>query len=481
MTGKVDIELESLQNAADRTASTTEEIQTRGNDVSAALHRLQDNFDGSAAAAIAAFTSQFDQHRSTIADSLHSIAQALHESLESYDTADVDNAARITTAGAGTEAGDMTNASHGDSDEPENFYDDDPRTSGGSVEEVNEWWENLSEDAQQEILENSPRSIAELDGIPFAVRHEANAALLQTELTELNEQIDNTDKGLPRTDQRAEYDNLVERRDALENLESKFERNTELMDNQEHLLLGFDSETDDVIMSIGNPDDADYMVSYTPGTGMSMLDTDRFNTEISRGSNIMDNMELEHGAGDDTAVVIYANFENPSELPEAMDEHYVTNGAEEYAQFNEGLNHVGDFEQHTAIGHSAGGAHVGHTAATQENFHADNVIYVASAGGGPEVQSADQLNADNVYSTMARSDFLDSQADPERNEHVHGGDPQSDHFGAETFHSENRGFRTQIFENHRGYFDFEIDDDGDVERNSGLENITDIAYGEGPS
>ncbi|QSB04859.1 alpha/beta hydrolase [Natronoglycomyces albus] len=524
MANKVDADLEQMRNAADETDNVISELRKDSQSIDVGLFNLAQNFEGDAADNLMGFRNSFAMEAGMVQARLGDIVMALRQNIANYSETDSANAEGITGAsggsgsladalrdgGAAREGGGFHSRGEvgGGIDSPgaarpdgEGFLsraeanNEAPRR-GAEPEEVTEWWDNLSEEQQQHILENRPENIAELDGIPFDVRNEANTALLESELSDIDTRLSDIrsqmDAMQPPEGQMdaaryrelaQEGRELTQRQDALENLQSKLDSSTQLTD-QPHLLLAFDTEADNVIMSVGDPGTSAYIATYVPGTGMSMLDTDRFNTELGRSRSLVDSAELEYGVGNDTAVIMYANFENPQTVfditnvtggftGEAGEAHYVTNGAEGLATFTEGLASTSDYQSHTAIGHSAGGAAVG-TAAALDNFQADNLIYVGSAGAGDGVYNASDLSVDNVFSTAAPSDFINVPGLGSIGEtHVHGGNVVNPSFGADFFGSDNRGNRFQMGENHRGYFDFSPDG-ADGDHNRGLEGMTGV-------
>jgi pimeloyl-ACP methyl ester carboxylesterase len=198
------------------------------------------------------------------------------------------------------------------------------------------------------------------------------------------------------------------------------------------------------IIAVGNPDHAQNVATYVPGTFAGL---DGIGTDIQR-ADIMGLTATKAGSPS-TAVVTWVGYDAPQSLiPDAASTSFADHAEPELRRFQDGLgaSHDPGPTNTTVIGHSYGTTVVGQTA-RDLGLPANNVVMVASPGVG--VQHANQLHLDGVtpdqvgqhiYSTKAATDpvpaltnfdnpLLDS-VDPL------GPDPTTGWFGGQRFDSD---------------------------------------------
>lgn len=148
-----------------------------------------------------------------------------------------------------------------------------------SPEEVAAWWAGLGDvdasnggDRQQSLIDQLPIVMGALGGLPTSVRVTANRALAGAQLKKLREQMSalkergyGSTSSLPYADEAAIADYLEKFR-ALETETAYLER---VMTGEVQLYL-YNPRDGQIIEMFGNPDTADSILSFMPGTNTTM-------------------------------------------------------------------------------------------------------------------------------------------------------------------------------------------------------------------
>lgn len=338
-------------------------------------------------------------------------------------------------------------------------------TSGMSPEQVNQWWEGLSDAERQSLIEEHPEWVGPVDGIPTEQRDTANRTLLDNEITGLDGRIAAKEQALngmdPESDEyeqaKAELDDLRQDQKDLTRLQDHITNadgtpKTYEATDQQYFLLGYGTEgSGQAIVSIGNPDTADNVNAYVPGTtgnlaGASGGLMDRTETMARDAAN---------ASSEETATVLWLGYDAPDTIvPEAMQDKWAQDGAADLEDFTKGIRATAEGEPSnlTLTGHSYGTTMVG-TAAAQEGVEADNLVLIASPGTSVDTASALGVDEDNVWASTNDEDVI--QYGP-----VHGEAPVNEEFGANTFTSDSPREPTEWWkfwegatENHSSYWD----------------------------
>jgi hypothetical protein len=312
--------------------------------------------------------------------------------------------------------------------------------SGMSPEQVNQWWEGLSDAERDALARDHPEWVGPVDGIPTGPRDTANRTLLDRELDGLDARIADGERRLAGMDPEseeyralaAEIDGLEGDRDDLGRLHDKITDDdgapaASSQTGQPFHLLGFDSGgSGRAIVAVGDPDTADNVNTYVPGTGSGLAGATGL---IGRAETMaFDAQRL--GGGDETATVMWLGYDAPDDLLQATDGKWARGGAAGLESFTDGLRATaaGEPANLTVTGHSYGSTAVG-AAAAAEGLKADNLVLVASPGATVDTAAALGVDEDRVWATTNRDD-------PIRYAPVHGMDPTRDEFGGSTFTSD---------------------------------------------
>lgn len=332
---------------------------------------------------------------------------------------------------------------------------------GRSPAEVHAWWESLTPLRQEQVLWEFPDLVGRMDGIPISDRDVANRTvlerdrgLLQQQLSEIEASEEFLWKAIPQGRFLDVYPEAEDPRAALEDeLRRLASERAELPGKLRGIdaitsrlndpgrpdayLIGFSSDGDGrAIVSVGNPDTADNVLTYVPGTGEQLS---------SAGAGLLRTEEMAKDAaraagGEKTSVVYWYGYDAPDSISDAGGESYAEGGGPVLDSFQSGLRATHDGEsssRNTVLGHSYGSTVIGH-AARDSDFDADAVVFVGSPGVG--VDHASELTGvrpDQVWATTAKHDIIGLVPDWG---FTHGKDPSEADFGARVFRSDPGSF-----------------------------------------
>ncbi|WP_327176615.1 alpha/beta hydrolase family protein [Streptomyces sp. NBC_01335] len=255
------------------------------------------------------------------------------------------------------------------------------------------WWDGLSQADRGRYLELSPERIGNLDGIPAAVRDQANRQNLQTLITELEGKDDKKSKQI---------------------LEGMKEIDRQLKEGSQPpmFLLGIGSEGNGrAIVSYGNPDLSQHVSAYVPGLNTS-LDKDFAQNDLKRARDTAIGAQ---GYESSSASIVWLGYDAP-QLPDSdgiagyfaiMGTGRAEKGGTAYDDFWSGLTatNTNKDPHFTAIGHSYGSRTVG--AATQREGGipgVDDIILVGSPGVGVDNAVELGVGARHVFVGAAAND-----------------------------------------------------------------------------
>lgn len=356
--------------------------------------------------------------------------------------------------------------------------------------DVHRWWVSLTEAEQAYALAQHPDLIGPLDGVPVDVRDRANHTLLERERRRLTEQVAELERQLQQTPPQPVFRiaarRLAAQRDDAADLLHVLDliaglRAGRSSDGTRAYLLRLDTSGDGrAVVAIGNPDHAAQVLTYVPGRGTTLRNSDG---GLERAEQMADDTAALTSRAEPTSVVYWCDYDAPHSLVEAASLDAATDGAAALRRYSDGLRatHAGDGAYHTVLGHSYGSTVVG--AGARAGLSADTLVFVGSPGAA--ATSVDELKIDGdprsqVWASTAVSDpihlarpfpgmtvaskthlplpgFVHALGD----RMVHGVDPTSERFGALTFDAD-------LLSGHTGYWD---------EGNAARDHIARIATG----
>ncbi|MGH3716053.1 MAG: alpha/beta hydrolase, partial [Micromonosporaceae bacterium] len=338
---------------------------------------------------------------------------------------------------------------------------------GTDPKKVNAWWDGLSPAEQQYLIHRHPDRIGRLDGVPVMYRDQANRVRLARErdkaearrrkvrarLEELETIMRDGDSSAA-TRAAREAARLMREREVLDkNLRGIKAIEGRLYDaptKPRAYLIGFEPGTvedrghdgvDDsdgrAIIAIGNPDTADHVATFVPGTGN---DLGNVNGQVEYA----DKMALDAGRAapdEDTAVIMWLGYDAPDDpFVNSPAEHYAEAATDDLRRFQDGLRatHEGAPSHNTVIGHSYGATVIGYAASGDVNHdgrpdgvNADELVFVGSPGVGVDrAYELGGVSPDHVWATRAEHDIIRRVPDV-----WFGTDPSDQDFGGHPFDS----------------------------------------------
>lgn len=323
---------------------------------------------------------------------------------------------------------------------------------GGTPAENAAYWDAIDAATQQRILAEHPELVGNLDGVPVVARDQANRAVLTGELARVDADLAAAQArwgaALAETDAvgsegqgetrdqllaREEVERLQARSTGLHALDARLQA----AEPRPAFLMAFQPEVGNgrAAVAVGNPDTADNVVTYVPGT-TARLDT--IDGEIAR-ADMTANAARNAASDESTAVIAWDGYEAPqSILPDAADSGYADEAEPLLRDFQDGLraSHDGPPSHNTILGHSYGTTVIGQTA-RDGRLDADALVFAGSPGSG--VLHVSQLHRPDgtVYSTTADADPILWTHSPllGYNADRLGADPSDPRFGAHVFRS----------------------------------------------
>ncbi|MFF9566662.1 alpha/beta hydrolase [Streptomyces sp. NPDC014685] len=332
------------------------------------------------------------------------------------------------------------------------------------------WWKGLSEEQRAAYVSMHPASVGALDGLPSDVRDDANRLVLTEQRAVKQVEYDAWLKKEPGhyepyinpwtgrevkgamvpTEEWKEWNEKKEKFESglkgMDDIQRRFDSYTS--ESSRPYLLGFDSkDMGRAILSIGNPDTADNVVTYVPGTFAKLESIDG---DITRAQLLQAQAAAVDGSRN-TASIVWLGYDAPqSILTDATETGWADRAERPLGNFLQGIEEANHREvNQTLLGHSYGSLVAGQTMSTHLDLPVDNAIMVGSPGVG--VDHAKDLNIppDRVFAATAENDLINLAPPPagtlaplnpkaymrlfDDHSIVHGTDPVSDDFGGRVF------------------------------------------------
>lgn len=391
--------------------------------------------------------------------------------LAAFDTADQQTAAAIRAA-TGTVAPSASGAAPTSTELP---------TPGTRPEDVANWWTSLSPEQRRRLIAEHPPELGNLNGIPAGVRDQVNQAVMNDDLTRVDEVAqrngvsaddvvnDPARFGLSQVDA-TRYTNAVQAKRGLDH-----QRGGDAGDpNVRPVMLWAyqplaDGGQGRAAISIGNPDTAQNTAVIVPGTSSCLRDG-WLSDGHDDGIHLYDESKLGN-PGQDTAVISWMGYDAPDSFadPRIATPWLARTGGDLLAADVNGLSstHLGTSHV-TVIGHSYGSTTVA-DAFAGSGMRANDAVLIGSPGTDLAKSAADfHLDGGHVYVGAASTDPVSWFGTPGaaatnflNQELGHplgplaglGTDPAGDEFGSVRFHAEVAGASGLDFTDHSHYYD----------------------------
>jgi hypothetical protein len=289
---------------------------------------------------------------------------------------------------------------------------------GTPASAVAHWWSGLSNGARESLVFSQPALIGNLDGVPAAFRDRANRAGLAVARATLTQRAATIGATAPASAQPAA---LAGVRAQLAGLDAISRRLGGGRGSTPAYLLGLDTRgAGHAIVALGDPDQAEHVLTYVPGAGSGLADMGR---AMQRGDTLMGAAGRANGATR-TSVIAWAGYDAPPNADAARDQSYAVDGEANLKSFQDGLRatHVGPAAPQVMLGEGYGSTVIG-GAAVDIGLRPDAMVFTNSPG--VVALNAGQLGIDPSRVWAERDD-----PDPLGWTATQGPDPTSPAFGA---------------------------------------------------
>ena len=342
-----------------------------------------------------------------VASALHAAAQALR--------ANADQQERASAADGG-------GPSHSVDDLFERIREALPWGSGlrpptGEGEEaLAAWWNGLSDEEREAVIEEHPERIGNCDGIPAWARDRANRALIDDYRSELEAERDRLKADLADNWFGGLFTNDDRRLELVEGKLSGIDaiEGTLAQGNRQLLLLDTSGEQQlKAAVAIGNVDTADHVAVFTPGFKStvqgSLGDCDGKMAALHQAATAA---SRKYGDNGTVATVSWLGYEAP-QANEVLDtsgrsvanESLARIGSSDLAAFYRGVNASREEDPHlTALGHSYGSTTTG--LALQSETGVDDAVFFGSPGIGTDDVANLRVSPGRAYQIEARDDVV---------------------------------------------------------------------------
>ncbi|WP_051831054.1 MULTISPECIES: alpha/beta hydrolase [Streptomyces] len=341
---------------------------------------------------------------------------------------------------------------------------------------VKKWWDGLTDTERQKFIHEHPDQIGNLDGVPAAVRDQANRVNLRNLIKDRETQLANLGPEPTRylsvaetnggpvenpdyTEWKRKHDALQEKLTGFQSiqkrLDGKFDDGGGPNSDPPLLLLGIgDQGQGRAILSWGDPDKAKNVSSLVPGLNSTLAGVGA--GDASTAKRIYQSATTAATANGDVppsvASVFWLGYDAP-QLEGSGSSVLMQDRAEEggaaYNKFLHGLRatHEGAPAHMTAQGHSYGSLVVGKATQQPVGLPVDDIVLVGSPGVGVDKATQLGIGADHVYVGTAKYDpvadapapgmlipgwaAVEAITNPDGS--WHGTDPASESFGGQRF------------------------------------------------
>jgi len=280
------------------------------------------------------------------------------------------------------------------------------------------WWASLSEEERRALIDSNPGALGNLDGLPAAVRDEANRAridgeraALEAERNRLQADLDDNWFGGTFTNADAALEHVNAKLASLDRIEQTLNQPGE----RQLLLLDLSGERAEAAVAVGNVDTADHVSVFTPGLGSTVDGSlERYDDNMEQLQGQAQYESDRYGDGGSVATVTWIGYQapqpgfegfNPLDSDSVLRDDSARAGGADLAEFYRGIDASRTTDPHlTALGHSYGSTTTGF--ALQEQTGVDDAVFFGSPGIGTSHVGDIQVPEGHTYRVEARNDFV---------------------------------------------------------------------------
>ncbi|MGH3902935.1 MAG: alpha/beta hydrolase [Pseudonocardiaceae bacterium] len=284
------------------------------------------------------------------------------------------------------------------------------------------WWAALSEQERRALIDSDPGALGNLDGLPAAVRDEANRARIDDERAALEDERDRLQADLDDNWFGGTFTNADA---ALEHVNAKLasldriEQTLDQPGDRQLLALDLSGERAEAAVAVGDVDTADHVAAFTPGLGSTVDGSlEGYDKDMELLRQQAETESRRYGDGGSVATVTWIGYQspqpalggwnplgNPLSSDSVVHDDLARAGGSDLAEFYRGIDASRATDPHlTALGHSYGSTTTGF--ALQEQTGVDDAVFFGSPGLGALHSSEIQVAEGHIYLIEARNDIV---------------------------------------------------------------------------
>lgn len=291
---------------------------------------------------------------------------------------------------------------------------------GSDPSQVSSWWVSLSQAERDKLIKEHADIVGALDGIPCADRDTANRNVLTFQLATTKARLNalkaaeppmefsvNTPVSAGDIGHNPAWDDWNKQVSALQDQYNGLQAIDDRLSISKHpdlppaFLLGLDTTgLGHAIVAINNPDTANNVVTYVPGTGSRL---GKIDGDVNRSDAMVSAANIS-APGSVTSSITWIGYDPPQNIvKDSPFIHYAADAELKLYDFETGLRttHQGPPSLNSIIGHSYGSTTVGF-AMRDMSLPVDRVIFVGSPGVG--VEHAADLHIDPAHVFVGAAD-----------------------------------------------------------------------------
>ena len=266
---------------------------------------------------------------------------------------------------------------------------------GASAQENASWWNSLSDDDKQWMIEQHPDVIGNLEGADYASRDKANRIMLPRLKKQAKDKLDAYLKAHPAmtnmvrgSHEAEELKRLSDRVKALDQIDETLKLES---DGVPRYLMKLDPSGPNILAAVSqnNPDDADHVGVIVPGMTTSVAGNGKNGSilDYDAHATVMREAAREAaGPGHKVAMVSFFGYDAPPTVVEASNTDMAQAGAKKLSSFLTGIDAArehGAGDTHiTVASHSYGSTTAGIAATQVGDGVIDDLVQFGSPGSG---------------------------------------------------------------------------------------------------
>ncbi|RJQ82678.1 alpha/beta hydrolase [Amycolatopsis panacis] len=350
------------------------------------------------------------------------VGDAITQALRTADDIDNDLASVLKRAEAGDfGTGDETTVTAAAADgalDPGLTLSEPPKD--GTPSQNAGWWNSLSPAGQAILLRDHPDWLGNLDGLPGAVRSQANIARMPAERADLQRQLATAQsyidqiKGMPypppglMSNAIGEWQKIEAKLNSLDSIDATMAKG-----DRQLLTLDTSGERVKATIAVGNVDTAEHVAVFTPGFTSTVDGSLKgYDNDMQNLLQHSENISNRFGDGGSVAAVTWIGYEAPQTSDVLNPDLSVGNdnlakiGAHKLDGFLNGIGASHDIQNQslhlTALGHSYGSLTTG--IALQQSTPVHDAVVFGSPGLDMQTPSDLKVPQGHVYSEWSDQD-----------------------------------------------------------------------------